>query len=131
MTAQSYRRIVNISSVNGQIGAMGQADDGASKGGIIASTRTSGADQEPVRVVDASGRGKYRAPTRALRRRGRPRVSTFAVLTKYQELVVNFGWESTAAPTSVDQEVVQVKPQPNVVLPQTGKGIRNSRKPLK
>jgi acetoacetyl-CoA reductase/3-oxoacyl-[acyl-carrier protein] reductase len=40
MTAQSYGRIVNISSMNGQIGAMGQANYSASKGGIIAFTRT-------------------------------------------------------------------------------------------
>lgn len=40
MTAQSYGRIVNISSMNGQVGAMGQANYSASKGGIIAFTRT-------------------------------------------------------------------------------------------
>jgi acetoacetyl-CoA reductase/3-oxoacyl-[acyl-carrier protein] reductase len=40
MTAQSYGRIVNISSLNGQIGAIGQANYSASKGGIIAFTRT-------------------------------------------------------------------------------------------
>ena len=40
MTAQSYGRIVNISSMNGQIGAVGQANYSASKGGIIAFTRT-------------------------------------------------------------------------------------------
>jgi acetoacetyl-CoA reductase/3-oxoacyl-[acyl-carrier protein] reductase len=40
MTAQSYGRIINISSMNGQIGAMGQANYSASKGGIIAFTRT-------------------------------------------------------------------------------------------
>jgi len=40
MTAQSYGRIVNISSMNGQIAAMGQANYSASKGGIIAFTRT-------------------------------------------------------------------------------------------
>ena len=40
MTAQSYGRIVNISSVNGQIAAMGQANYSASKGGVIAFTRT-------------------------------------------------------------------------------------------
>jgi acetoacetyl-CoA reductase/3-oxoacyl-[acyl-carrier protein] reductase len=40
MTAQSYGRIVNISSMNGQIGAIGQANYSASKGGIIAFTRT-------------------------------------------------------------------------------------------
>jgi acetoacetyl-CoA reductase/3-oxoacyl-[acyl-carrier protein] reductase len=40
MTAQSYGRIVNISSMNGQVGAMGQANYSASKGGVIAFTRT-------------------------------------------------------------------------------------------
>ena len=40
MTGQSYGRIVNISSMNGQVGAFGQANYSASKGGIIAFTRT-------------------------------------------------------------------------------------------
>ncbi len=40
MTAQSYGRIVNISSLNGQVGAVGQANYSASKGGVIAFTRT-------------------------------------------------------------------------------------------
>jgi 3-oxoacyl-(acyl-carrier-protein) reductase len=40
MSAQSYGRIVNISSMNGQVGAIGQANYSASKGGIIAFTRT-------------------------------------------------------------------------------------------
>ncbi|MGE0758739.1 MAG: 3-oxoacyl-ACP reductase family protein [Pirellulaceae bacterium] len=40
MTAQSYGRIVNISSMNGQTGAFGQANYSASKGGIIAFTKT-------------------------------------------------------------------------------------------
>jgi acetoacetyl-CoA reductase/3-oxoacyl-[acyl-carrier protein] reductase len=40
MTAQSYGRIINIGSMNGQIGAIGQANYSASKGGIIAFTRT-------------------------------------------------------------------------------------------
>src|SRR5262245_7334030 len=40
MTAQSYGRIVNIGSMNGQVGAVGQANYSASKGGIIAFTRT-------------------------------------------------------------------------------------------
>jgi acetoacetyl-CoA reductase/3-oxoacyl-[acyl-carrier protein] reductase len=40
MTAQSYGRIVNIGSMNGQTGAVGQANYSASKGGIIAFTRT-------------------------------------------------------------------------------------------
>jgi acetoacetyl-CoA reductase/3-oxoacyl-[acyl-carrier protein] reductase len=40
MSAQSYGRVVNISSMNGQIAAMGQANYSASKGGIIAFTRT-------------------------------------------------------------------------------------------
>ncbi|MCA9100088.1 MAG: 3-oxoacyl-ACP reductase family protein [Pirellulales bacterium] len=40
MTAQSFGRIVNISSMNGQVPALGQANYSASKGGIIAFTRT-------------------------------------------------------------------------------------------
>lgn len=40
MTSQSYGRIVNISSMNGQVPAMGQANYSASKGAIIAFTRT-------------------------------------------------------------------------------------------
>jgi acetoacetyl-CoA reductase/3-oxoacyl-[acyl-carrier protein] reductase len=40
MMAQSYGRIVNISSMNGQMAAMGQANYSASKGGIIAFTKT-------------------------------------------------------------------------------------------
>jgi NAD(P)-dependent dehydrogenase (short-subunit alcohol dehydrogenase family) len=40
MIAQSYGRIVNVSSVNGQVPAVGQANYSASKGGIIAFTRT-------------------------------------------------------------------------------------------
>jgi acetoacetyl-CoA reductase/3-oxoacyl-[acyl-carrier protein] reductase len=40
MAAQSYGRIINISSMNGQVGAVGQANYSASKGGIIAFTRT-------------------------------------------------------------------------------------------
>jgi NAD(P)-dependent dehydrogenase (short-subunit alcohol dehydrogenase family) len=40
MTAQSYGRIINIGSMNGQVAAFGQANYSASKGGIIAFTRT-------------------------------------------------------------------------------------------
>ncbi len=40
MLDQKWGRIVNISSMNGQIGAFGQANYSASKGGIIALTRT-------------------------------------------------------------------------------------------
>ncbi|MCO6458968.1 MAG: 3-oxoacyl-ACP reductase FabG, partial [Pirellulaceae bacterium] len=40
MTGQSYGRIVNISSMNGQIAAFGQANYSAAKGGIIAFTKT-------------------------------------------------------------------------------------------
>jgi acetoacetyl-CoA reductase/3-oxoacyl-[acyl-carrier protein] reductase len=40
MSAQSYGRIINISSMNGQVGAVGQANYSASKGGVIAFTRT-------------------------------------------------------------------------------------------
>ena len=40
MTRQSYGRIVNISSLNGQVPAIGQANYSASKGGMLAFTRT-------------------------------------------------------------------------------------------
>jgi NAD(P)-dependent dehydrogenase (short-subunit alcohol dehydrogenase family) len=40
MIEQNYGRIINISSMNGQTGAFGQANYGASKGGIIAFTKT-------------------------------------------------------------------------------------------
>jgi len=40
MIAQNYGRIVNISSMNGQMGAFGQANYSAAKGGVIAFTRT-------------------------------------------------------------------------------------------
>ncbi|MBX3433213.1 MAG: 3-oxoacyl-ACP reductase FabG [Pirellulales bacterium] len=40
MMEQQYGRIINISSMNGQVGAFGQANYSASKGGIIALTRT-------------------------------------------------------------------------------------------
>src|SRR5262245_42096821 len=38
MTAQSYGRIVNVTSMNGQVGAIGQANYSASKGGVLAFT---------------------------------------------------------------------------------------------
>ncbi len=40
MMAQKYGRIINISSMNGQAPAFGQANYSASKGGIIAFTKT-------------------------------------------------------------------------------------------
>jgi NAD(P)-dependent dehydrogenase (short-subunit alcohol dehydrogenase family) len=40
MAEQKYGRIINISSMNGQIAAFGQANYSASKGGIIAFTKT-------------------------------------------------------------------------------------------
>ena len=40
MIEQGYGRIINVSSMNGQTGAFGQANYGASKGGIIAFTKT-------------------------------------------------------------------------------------------
>jgi NAD(P)-dependent dehydrogenase (short-subunit alcohol dehydrogenase family) len=40
MAEQSYGRIINIGSMNGQVPAPGQANYSASKGGIIAFTRT-------------------------------------------------------------------------------------------
>ncbi len=44
MTKQSYGRIINISSMNGQMAAIGQANYSASKGGIIAFTRTAASE---------------------------------------------------------------------------------------
>jgi acetoacetyl-CoA reductase/3-oxoacyl-[acyl-carrier protein] reductase len=44
MSAQSFGRIVNVSSMNGQVPAVGQANYSASKGGIIAFTRTAAAE---------------------------------------------------------------------------------------
>jgi acetoacetyl-CoA reductase/3-oxoacyl-[acyl-carrier protein] reductase len=44
MASQSYGRIINISSMNGQVPAVGQANYSASKGGIIAFTRTAAAE---------------------------------------------------------------------------------------
>jgi acetoacetyl-CoA reductase/3-oxoacyl-[acyl-carrier protein] reductase len=44
MTSQSYGRIINISSMNGQHPAVGQANYSASKGAIIAFTRTAAAE---------------------------------------------------------------------------------------
>jgi acetoacetyl-CoA reductase/3-oxoacyl-[acyl-carrier protein] reductase len=44
MSAQSYGRIVNVTSMNGQVPAMAQANYSASKGGIIAFTRTAAAE---------------------------------------------------------------------------------------
>jgi NAD(P)-dependent dehydrogenase (short-subunit alcohol dehydrogenase family) len=52
MTAQSYGRIVNISSVNGQIAAMGQANYSASKGGVIAFTRTAALELAKFKRLD-------------------------------------------------------------------------------
>jgi acetoacetyl-CoA reductase/3-oxoacyl-[acyl-carrier protein] reductase len=40
MIEQNYGRIINVSSMNGQTGSFGQANYGASKGGIIAFTKT-------------------------------------------------------------------------------------------
>jgi acetoacetyl-CoA reductase/3-oxoacyl-[acyl-carrier protein] reductase len=40
MLEQKYGRIVNISSMNGQVGSFGQANYSASKGGVIALTKT-------------------------------------------------------------------------------------------
>jgi acetoacetyl-CoA reductase/3-oxoacyl-[acyl-carrier protein] reductase len=44
MSQQSYGRIVNVASMNGQMPAIGQANYSASKGGIIAFTRTAAAE---------------------------------------------------------------------------------------
>jgi NAD(P)-dependent dehydrogenase (short-subunit alcohol dehydrogenase family) len=52
MTAQSYGRIVNISSVNGQVAAMGQANYSASKGGVIAFNRTAALELAKFKRLD-------------------------------------------------------------------------------
>jgi acetoacetyl-CoA reductase/3-oxoacyl-[acyl-carrier protein] reductase len=44
MVEQRYGRIINISSMNGQTSAFGQANYAASKGGIIAFTKTAAAE---------------------------------------------------------------------------------------
>jgi acetoacetyl-CoA reductase/3-oxoacyl-[acyl-carrier protein] reductase len=44
MTRQSFGRIVNISSMNGQVAAVGQANYSAAKGGMMAFTRTAAAE---------------------------------------------------------------------------------------
>jgi len=51
MTSQSYGRIVNIASMNGQVPAIGQANYSASKGGIIAFTRTAAAELVHVGIT--------------------------------------------------------------------------------
>ena len=49
MIEQKYGRIINISSMNGQIAAFGQANYSASKGGIIAFTKTAALGAGEVR----------------------------------------------------------------------------------
>jgi acetoacetyl-CoA reductase/3-oxoacyl-[acyl-carrier protein] reductase len=51
MIGQNYGRIINISSMNGQIGAFGQANYSASKGGIIAFTRTAALELAKVGIT--------------------------------------------------------------------------------
>jgi len=51
MTAQSYGRIINIGSMNGQVGAFGQANYSASKGGIIAFTRTAALELSKANIT--------------------------------------------------------------------------------
>jgi hypothetical protein len=49
--------------------------------------------------------------------RGGSRIATGAVGAKCQKLVVNFGRESAASSTSIDDEFIQVLIQPDVVPP--------------
>ena len=51
MTDANFGRIVNISSMNGQVGAFGQANYSASKGGIIAFTRTAALELAQANVT--------------------------------------------------------------------------------
>ncbi len=51
MTEGNFGRIVNISSMNGQIGAFGQANYSASKGGIIAFTKTAALELAPTGIT--------------------------------------------------------------------------------
>ncbi len=51
MADQKYGRIVNISSMNGQAPAWGQANYGASKGGIIAFTKTAALELAKLNIT--------------------------------------------------------------------------------
>ncbi len=51
MTDAKFGRIVNISSMNGQIGAFGQANYSASKGGIIAFTKTAAVELAQANIT--------------------------------------------------------------------------------
>ncbi|MGI9429472.1 MAG: 3-oxoacyl-ACP reductase family protein [Bythopirellula sp.] len=51
MTDGNFGRIVNISSMNGQVGAFGQANYSASKGGIIAFTKTAALELAQANVT--------------------------------------------------------------------------------
>jgi acetoacetyl-CoA reductase/3-oxoacyl-[acyl-carrier protein] reductase len=51
MSDQSYGRIVNVASMNGQLGAIGQANYSASKGGIIAFTRTAALELAKLNIT--------------------------------------------------------------------------------
>jgi len=63
MTAQSYGRIVNISSMNGQIAGVGQANYSASKGAIIAFTRTAAMELAHSGITVNSVSPGYTKPT--------------------------------------------------------------------
>ncbi|MCG8450653.1 MAG: 3-oxoacyl-[acyl-carrier-protein] reductase [Pirellulales bacterium] len=51
MIDAKYGRIVNISSMNGQVGAFGQANYSASKGGIIALTKTAAVELAQANIT--------------------------------------------------------------------------------
>ena len=51
MSAQNYGRIINISSYTGQAGNFGQANYSASKGGIIAFTKTAAIEAREAQLT--------------------------------------------------------------------------------
>ena len=54
----------------------------------------------------------------------------FAVRAKLHQLVLNFWCKAKTPAAAVGQQVIEIPRKANVVLPQTGDGIGNSRKPL-
>jgi len=54
----------------------------------------------------------------------------FAVRAKLHELVMNFGCKAKTSAAPVGQQVIEISRKADVVMPQAGDGIGNSRKPL-
>jgi hypothetical protein len=54
----------------------------------------------------------------------------FAVRAKLHELVMNFWGKAKTPAAPVGQQVIEISRKGNVVLPQAGDGVGNSRKPL-